>query len=109
MIKAKSMFEEPIKIGLIRFADLYDHTRPLPETYRPLREKDGNNNTNKAQAKAQTRTQTRTEDEDETRVARDGQKLTDTDRARERQREQQRDFDSSHQPILVIYTGTSQQ
>lgn len=26
MIKTKSMFDEPIKIGLIRFADLYDHS-----------------------------------------------------------------------------------
>lgn len=28
VIKAKSMFDEPIRVGLIRFADLYDHRQP---------------------------------------------------------------------------------
>lgn len=44
VIKAKSMFEEPIRIGLIRFADLYDHRAPpLPPPPPPSRSTDHSN------------------------------------------------------------------
>lgn len=68
VIKAKSMFDEPIRIGLIRFADLYDHE---------------NGNQNK-----------------------DLQDRHNSEQLEEVpwNKESAMDFDSSHQPILVIYT-----
>lgn len=63
------MFEEPVGIGLIRFADAYDHWR--------------------------------TEQQEETD---DGGEEEEGGGQEERAPGQLREFDLSHQPLLVIYT-----
>lgn len=95
------MFEEPIKIGLIRFADLYDHRKvsnKVPEVGAEAEVDTSNNNAGG-----------RDKEDKSGAKKRKTQIETETDLAIERRQLQaQQDFDSSHQPILVIYTSLSQ-
>lgn len=72
------MFDEPIKIGLIRFADLYDH-QTIRSGARKRNNKDRQYRHNSEQM-----------EEVGSSIKRD-----------------ELEFDSSHQPILVIYTTTA--
>lgn len=101
MIKAKSMFEEPIKIGLIRFADLYDHRKD-----RVLKEKHKGGG-EKWQLYRYRQAQIESEPENEKEKEKENEERNGTDQATKRQQREQQDFDSSHQPILVIYTSVS--
>lgn len=78
MIKAKSMFDEPIKNGLIRFADFYDHRRQLGR-----------------------------DDNDEPEIS-NNDDYNSNDHYKQHEISRVLEFDSSHQPILVIYTKPTQ-
>lgn len=99
------MFEEPIKIGLIRFADLYDHKkiRVPKKQHKDVGLKRSLYRNRQAQIEKENESDTRTGTGSGTRTDQD---IKEEQRKREREREQQ-DFDLSHQPILVIYTSVS--
>lgn len=93
------MFEEPIRIGLIRFADLYDHHRAssneLPATTIGLNgDSMGEEEEHEEEATDwQHRQQVATTTKDQISL--------------QLERKRALEFDSSHQPILVIYTTAS--
>lgn len=86
VIKAKSMFEEPIRIGLIRFADLYDQ-RAVGRRRRCL------DKTTSSAADA--------------RHMNANEAAGSTNGNGNEFAEPSAEFNSNHQPTLVIYTTTT--
>lgn len=80
VIKAKSMLNEPVRIGLIRFADAYDHSSAQ------LRSGQSESKFKLDQSEQSQQTQLRRS-------------------AQQSQSARFRHFDLSHQPLLVVYTS----